>query len=135
MSISRFAAWLYAYGALSALISVALAALTAHGLQGMAPTGARGVAWFEPATASQMDHALGVILVVAVSDQLTAGRARQFMRAAALLLAAGALLFPAGLYALSFNGPAFFAPWGGTAAILGWAVFAVGAILALRERK
>ena len=130
MKISKFAASLYVFAALSALVSVALAALTAHGLQRIAPTGAQALEWFKTATDFQMSHALGVILVAAIADQIEAGRARGLMRAAALLLAVAALLFPAGLYSLSFDGPAFFAPWGGTASLAGWAVFAVAVVLA-----
>jgi len=134
MTLSRFAVGMYIFGALSALISVALAALTSHGLANLAPAGDAAVEWFKIATDFQMSHALGLILVTAIAEQLAAGRPRMLMRAAAVLLGAGALLFPAGLYSLSFGGPVFFAPWGGTAAMAGWALFAVAAGLALKSK-
>jgi len=48
---------------------------------------------------------------------------------ASYFLAAGAILFPGSLYSVSFGGPVFFAPYGGTAAMIGWALFGVGAVL------
>ena len=135
MTLSRFATGIYVFAALMALVSVAAAALTSHGLANLAPTGEAAVEWFKIATTFQMDHALGAILVTAIAEQLAIGRARMLMRAAAVLLGAGALLFPAGLYSLSFGGPVFFAPWGGTAAMAGWAVFAVSAVLALKPKS
>lgn len=134
MTPSRFAVGLYAFGALSALISVALAALTSHGLASLAPAGDQAVEWFKIATTFQMDHALGLILVTAISEQLAVGRPRVLMRAAAVLLSAGSLLFPMALYSLSFAGPVFFAPYGGIAAMAGWALFAVAAVLALKSK-
>ncbi len=131
---SRFAVGLYAFGALAALVSVALAAFTSHGLLEVAPTGDQAVVWFKIATSFQMDHALGLVLAGALSEQFAAGRPRTVMRAAAVLLGAGALLFPGALYSLSFGGPSFFAPYGGFAAMAGWALFAVAAILALRAK-
>jgi len=133
MKPSGFAVSIYVLSAISALLSVALAALTSHGLQGLAPTGPQAVEWFKIATPFQMDHALGAILVAAVADQLAAGRARQVMQIGAVSLLAGGVLFAGGLYSLSFNGPAFFAPWGGFAAMAGWILFAVGAVMALRK--
>jgi uncharacterized membrane protein YgdD (TMEM256/DUF423 family) len=132
MTPSRFAVGLYVFGALSALVSVALAALTSHGLAALAPTGDQAVVWFRIATDFQMNHALGLILVTAISEHMAAGRPRALMRAAAVLLAAGALLFPAALYSLSFLGPSFFAPFGGVAAMAGWALFAVAGLMTLK---
>ena len=135
MRPSLFATVLYVFGAVSGLISVALAALTAHGLDRLAPTGVQAVEWFKIATTFQMDHALGLILVTAISDHLAMGRARNLMRASACFLAVGALLFPAALYSLSFEGPVFFAPYGGIAAMAGWGLFAVSAVIAYRNKS
>ena len=134
MTVSRFAAGLYIYGALSALVSVSLAALASHGLAGLAPAGEQAVEWFRIATDFQMNHALGLILVTAISEHLIPGHARTMMRMAAGFLAAGALLFPAALYSLSFLGPSFFAPFGGVAAMVGWALFAVAGLSTLRRQ-
>ena len=134
MTPSRFAVGLYVFGALSALVSVALAALTSHGLANLAPAGELAVEWFKIATSFQMNHAIGLIVVTAISEHLAAGRPRAIMRAAAVLLAAGSFLFPVALYSLSFAGPSYFAPYGGIAAMGGWALFAVAAVLALKAR-
>ena len=100
----------------------------------MPPAGDQAVAWFKIATSFQMDHTLGLIFVTAIADQLSAGRARSVMRAGAVLLGAGALLFPTALYSLSFLGPSFWAPYGGFAAMAGWIAFGVGAVMALKSR-
>jgi uncharacterized membrane protein YgdD (TMEM256/DUF423 family) len=131
MTPSRFAVGIYAFGAVSALASVALAAFPSPGLQGLAPTGALAVEWFKIGTDFQMNHALGMILVAAIADHLHEGRGRTLMRTAAVLLGAGALLFPGSLYLLSFDGPAFLAPWGGVAAMAGWGLFAAAGFFAL----
>lgn len=133
MNLSRFAAASYIAGAVLALVSVAAAALTSHGLVKIAPTGAQAVEWFKIATGFQITHALGMILVTVIAEQLTPGRARTVMRAGAVLLGVGALLFPGALYSLSFTGPSFFAPWGGFAAMAGWIAFAVGAAIAVKR--
>ncbi len=128
-AISRFAVVLYVIGAVCGLLSVALAAVAAHALVNIAPTGEQAVIWFREATAFQMNHALGLIFVTAISDRLQWGRGRNLMRAAAIFLAAGAILFPGALYSASFGGPVFFAPYGGMAAMIGWALFGVGGVI------
>jgi len=135
MTLSRFAVGSYVFGALSALVSVAAAAFTSHGLVTTAPAAELAVEWFKIATNFQITHAIGVIVVAAIADQLQAGRAQMLMRAAAVLLAAGSFLFPVALYSLSFAGPSFFAPYGGFAAMAGWLLFAVAAVLALKSRS
>jgi uncharacterized membrane protein YgdD (TMEM256/DUF423 family) len=134
MTLTRFAAGSYVFAGLSALVSVALAALTSHGLANLAPAGDQAVEWFKIATSFQMNHAIGMIAVTAISDKLVARRPRILMRAAVVLLAAGSFLFPAALYSLSFAGPVFFAPYGGFAAMAGWALFAVAAVMALKSK-
>ncbi len=128
-AISRFAVILYIIGAVCGLLSVALAAVAAHALVDIAPTGEQAVIWFREATAFQMNHALGLIFVTAISERLQWGRGRNLMRAAAIFLAAGAILFPGALYSASFGGPVFFAPFGGMAAMIGWALFGVAAVV------
>ncbi len=135
MTFSRFAVGVYIFAALSALISVAAAALTSHGLASLAPTGEAAVEWFKIATSFQINHAIGSIVVTAIAEQLAFGRPRMLMRASAVLLAAGSFLFPVGLYSLSFGGPVFTAPYGGVSAMAGWALFAVSAFLALRAKS
>jgi len=127
--MSKFAAAMYSLAGLAALLSVALAALTAHALASIAPTGDQAVAWFREATAFQMSHALGLMIVTTVAERIT-GRAQRLMRAACYLLLAATVLFPAALYSVSFNGPVFFAPFGGVSAMAGWALFGVAAWMA-----
>ena len=134
-AISRFAMVLYAIGALCGLLSVALAAFAAHALANVAPTGEQAVIWFKEATAFQMNHALALIFVAAISDRLQGAGGRNLMRAAAVFLAAGAILVPGSLYSVSFGGPVFLAPFGGTAAMIGWALFGVGAVVAYVKRQ
>ena len=134
MTFSRFAVGMYVFAALSGLIAVALMAFTSHGLLQVAPTGEQAVTWFKIATSWQMDHTLAWRLVTAIADQVSNDRARKVMRVAVVLMAAGALLFPAALYSLSFHGPSFFAPWGGFAAMAGWILFGVGALLTLKRQ-
>jgi uncharacterized membrane protein YgdD (TMEM256/DUF423 family) len=134
MAPSPFAVVMYVIAALSGFAGVAAAALTSHGLQGLAPTGELAVEWFKIATNFEITHALGVILVTALAERFGEGRAQVVTRVGAILLAAGAVLFPTALYSLSFNGPAFWAPFGGTAAMGGWALFGVGAVMAGRKK-
>ncbi len=131
--MSPFAITLYVVGALLALVSVALDAFAAHGLAQAAPVGAQAVDWFRQATNFQMNHALGLIFITLVSERLTPGVPKTTLRLAAVVMAAGAILFPGGLYSLSFAGPGFFAPWGGFAVMAGWLLFAAGALLSFRR--
>ena len=134
MILSRFAVGAYVFGALSALVSVAAAAFTSHGLATVAPAADLAVEWFKIATNFQITHAIGMIVVAAISDHLPAGRPRAAMRMGAGLLGAGSFLFPVALYSLSFAGPSFFAPYGGFAAMAGWIAFAIGAVLAFKAK-
>lgn len=124
--MSRFAVILYTFGAVIALLSIALDAFAAHGLVAVAPAGEQAVIWFQTGTRFQMNHALGLLIVTAISERLDAGPARTLLRAAAVAMAAATLLFPGSLYAISFGGPGFLAPYGGYAAMLGWLLLAVG---------
>jgi uncharacterized membrane protein YgdD (TMEM256/DUF423 family) len=133
--MSRFAAILYGFAGLSGLLVVALSALAAHALAAIAPTGDQAVIWFKEATAFQMSHTLGFIVATMISERLAPRLGRRLMRLAAVLLAAATVLFPGALYAVSFNGPVFFAPIGGIAAMAGWAVFGVAAWFAYRDAK
>jgi uncharacterized membrane protein YgdD (TMEM256/DUF423 family) len=129
--MSPFAVTLYVIGALLALISVAADAFAAHGLVTMAPAMEQAVVWFKEGANFQMNHALGLLIVTALAERLTAGRARAALRLAAVSFAVGAVLFPGALYSISFAGPGFFAPWGGYAAMIGWLLFAAGAVMGL----
>jgi uncharacterized membrane protein YgdD (TMEM256/DUF423 family) len=131
--MSLFAATLYVIGAMLALVSVAADAFAAHGLVTMAPAMEQAVAWFKEGANFQMNHALGLLIATAVGERL-AGRSRTILRLAAVFFAAGAVLFPGALYSISFAGPGFFAPWGGFAAMIGWLLFTIGAVMEVSSR-
>jgi len=128
MKPTRFSAAVYAFAGLAGLLAVGLEAYAAHGLPHGTPEGDHAVALFKQATQFQMDHALALILIRLVADRLGAGTAQKILCAATGFMAAGVVLFPGALYAAAFDKPHFFAPWGGTAAMVGWLLFAVGAL-------
>lgn len=127
--MSPFAVTLYVFGALVALLSVAADAFAAHGLVAIAPAAEQAVVWFKEATNFQMNHALALLIATVLSERLAIGRARTVLQASAVFFAAATVLFPGALYSISFAGPGFFAPWGGFAAMIGWVLLAVGALL------
>ena len=131
---SLFAVIMFVIAGISGGVSVGLAAFADHGLANMVADGASAVGLFKEATAFQMNHALAVILATVLSERVGPGRAQSVFRGAAGLLALGAILFPTALYSRVFGGPVFWAPWGGIAAMVGWASFAVAALFSLRER-
>jgi uncharacterized membrane protein YgdD (TMEM256/DUF423 family) len=136
MKFSRFTLVFIIFGALAALLSVAAAAFAAHGAASLAPMGARAAGWFEKAAAFQMDHALGLILMVLAAELLHTGLGAILMRAGAVLLAVAIVLFSGSLYWASFGGSSALAPVGGFAAMGGWVVFAAGAATLLwRKHK
>lgn len=132
--MSPFAVVLYIFGALMALMSVCADAYAAHGLAAAAPAMEQAVVWFKEGANFQMNHALGLLIITTVAERVPAGRARTLMRAAAVLLAAGTVLFSFALYSISFAGPGFFAPYGGFAVMIGWLLFAAGAVMTLSRR-
>ena len=103
--MSRFAAILFVFGAVMALLSVAADAFAAHGLASMAPAMEQAVVWFKEGTNFQMNHALALLIATAVSERV-AGRAQKVLRAAAISFAAATVLFPGALYSISFAGMA-----------------------------
>jgi uncharacterized membrane protein YgdD (TMEM256/DUF423 family) len=132
--MSRFAVILTAFAAIMALLSVAADAFAAHGLVAVAPAMEQAVVWFKEGANFQMNHALGLLIATHVAERLEDGRARTFIRAGAVAMAVGCVLFPGALYSISFAGPGFFAPWGGYAVMIGWILLAVGAVMAARRR-
>lgn len=129
--MSPFSASLYAFGALMALVSVMADAFAAHGLVTAAPAMEQAVVWFKEGANFQMNHALGVLIATAAADRAALGPPRAIFRMSAILLASSTVLFPGALYSISFAGPGFFAPWGGFVAMMGWILFATGAVKAL----
>ena len=133
MTLRKTTAAIIVYAAIAGLTSVALAAFAAHGLSKVAPTGEQGVAWFTQATDFQMNHALALILLAVLTDRMADGVARTICLVAAGLMSVSIILFAGSLYSLSFNGPGDLAPVGGFCSMIGWAIFAGGAVLAARK--
>jgi len=104
-------------GALLAALGVALGAFGAHALRGVLDATAQG--WWQTAVQYQMWHALGLLAI---------GAARvPGSRLAALLLAAGTLVFCATLYLMALGAPRWLGaitPIGGSLMIAGWLVLA-----------
>ncbi len=124
----------FTFAGLAGASSVALGAFAVHGLAKFVPEGTaeRGVSLFAQATDFQMSHTLSLIVVVLVSERVGAGFAQMVLRASALLMGAAICLFPGALYSAAFGGPQWWAPYGGTSAMIAWLLFAVGALLSLR---
>ena len=104
---------LVAAGALLAAAAVGLGAFGAHALEGRVSAEALG--WWQTATNYLLPHAVAVVAI-----GLT-GRAS--MALPAWLLASGAALFAATLFAMALGGPRWLGavtPLGGTAMIAGW---------------
>jgi uncharacterized membrane protein YgdD (TMEM256/DUF423 family) len=132
MKPSCLAAILYAVAGIAAMLSVGVAAFAAHGLAHVASANERAAELFKRGTEFQMTHALALILIAIVADRLMPGLARNILWTAAGFMIAAFVLFPTALYASAFDKPHFWAPWGGMAAMIGWLLFAVGALLTIR---
>lgn len=101
-------------GAVLAFLAVALGAFGAHGLKDLVSP--ERLATFETAVRYQMYHALALLLIAVLPQEL--GRA-------ALPLFWGVLIFSGSLYLLVATGFAWFgavAPIGGGLMLLGWAL-------------
>ncbi len=108
---------LVALGAGLAGLAVALGAFGAHALK--ARVGAEALGWWDTAVHYQMWHALAVFALG------LSGASR--VRLPALLLAGGAALFAATLYAMTLGAPLWLGaitPIGGLAMITGWILLA-----------
>jgi uncharacterized membrane protein YgdD (TMEM256/DUF423 family) len=106
-----------AAGAALAGTAVALGAFAAHALKGSLSPDALG--WWQTAVQYQMWHGLALVALAATGD------AR--LKPPAILLAAGAMLFSASLYAMALGAPHWLGavtPVGGLAMIAGWALTA-----------
>ncbi len=111
---------LVALGALLAGLAVMLGAFGAHALKDR--IGAEALGWWQTAVQYQMWHALAVLALGLCG--------RRWMILPASMLAGGAFLFSATLYAMALGGPRWLGavtPLGGLAMIGGWAVLAVRA--------
>lgn len=115
-------------GALSAAISVALAAAGAHTLANLPEL---SQSWFRTALQYQQFHALGLLAV----GLLALRHASMWLSLAGWLMIAGTLLFSGNLYLRSladFHELHAVTPFGGGAFILGWLALAVGVLRSKR---
>ncbi len=132
MSLRRSTSFIIAFASIAGLSAVALAAFAEHGAATVAPA-AKAVSWILQATDFQMSHALALILIAVLTDRMADGLARMMCLGAAALMALSILFFPGSLYSLSFNGPGDLAPVGGFCAMIGWAIFGIGALVGARK--
>ncbi|WP_339831740.1 DUF423 domain-containing protein [uncultured Parvibaculum sp.] len=111
-------------GALSGLVSVALGAFAAHGLQ--ARVGAAELAAFETGARYHMFHALALLAVAWVAAQ----GGGTFAQAAGWAFFVGTILFSGSLYYLGLTGSralVLVTPIGGIAFLAGWLALAFSA--------
>ncbi len=120
------AARLWWWGAVLSGAAVLLGAFGAHALKAMLsqePDSAARLATFETGNKYHFIHALALGWLGLASEQLRP----RLARSAALLFAAGMVLFSGSLYLLAVSGIRWFGavtPLGGVAFLAGWACFA-----------
>jgi uncharacterized membrane protein YgdD (TMEM256/DUF423 family) len=115
-------------GAVAALLSVAIGAFGAHLLENR--ISAHYLDVYHTGVQYHMAHALGILLIAALSDKL---ESRKMALWAARLLLIGIVLFSGSLYALALTGIGILGavtPLGGLAFLAGW----VCLVLAARKR-
>jgi uncharacterized membrane protein YgdD (TMEM256/DUF423 family) len=111
-------------GALSGLLTVALGAFGAHGLEGR--LGPQAMDWWDKAVAYQGLHALALL----VSGLLGLHTRQRALTIAGWAYSAGTLLFSGSLYLLALTGERWLGavtPFGGTAFLVGWGALATAA--------
>ncbi len=117
----------FAAGAIVALLSVAIGAFGAHGLEGKLD--ARAMSSFQTAARYQMFHALALIVVAWACERWPG----TLPKVAGYAFLSGIVLFCGSLYALSLGSPRAFgavAPVGGLSFMIGWGCLAAAAIVA-----
>lgn len=113
-----------ALAAFAALLSVALGAFGAHGLEGKVE--AKALGWWETGTFYLLSHAVAAL---AIGLSAKAG----WYQTGALTLLAGAALFAGTLYAMTLGAPRWLGaitPIGGAAMLAGWAMVIMAALRA-----
>lgn len=112
-------------GSLNLLLAVGLGAFGAHGLKTLLT--ADQMATYQTAVHYHMIHALGILLVAILSQNLKSTRQVLW---SARCLGIGILLFSGSLYVLSVSSIKFFGfitPIGGVAFLAGWLLLALAA--------
>lgn len=114
-----------ALGALAGMTGVMLGAFGSHALEGV--LSAERLAVWETGVRYQLVHALALVAVALLARSGDSG----WLRAAAVTLVFGLVLFPGSLYALCLTGIGAFGavtPIGGVLWIAGWALLFVHAL-------
>ena len=113
-------------GSLNMLVSVGLGAFGAHGLK--SKLSADMLAVYQTGVQYHMIHALGILLIAALSLKLPTG---SLVSWSGWFLFIGIILFSGSLYALSISGIRILGaitPFGGVAFLVGWLLLAYAAI-------
>lgn len=114
----------FAFAAVSGLLSVALGAFAAHGLRGQLEDKLMNA--FETGVTYQMQHSLALL---AVGICLSIWGRNGLLVSAGGFFMAGILLFSGSLYLLALTGwrwPGPITPLGGVCLIIGWGLLAAG---------
>ena len=116
-------------GALNALLSIALGAFGAHGLEGKLSEHMMDV--YRKAVQYHMMHSLGLIFVALLSERLTGTNLVNWAR---WVMLAGIIIFSGSLYVLSMTGISALGaitPIGGIAFLISWFLIILAAIKVL----
>jgi len=116
-------------GALNALLSIALGAFGAHGLEGKLSEHMMNV--YRKAVQYHMMHSLGLIFVALLSERLTG---TSLVNWAGWVMFAGIVIFSGSLYVLSMTGISALGaitPIGGIAFLISWFLIILAAIKVL----
>lgn len=126
----EFHRWLLMAGSLNMFLAVALGAFGSHLLKASLPPDLMAV--FHTANQYHFYHALG-LLATGIAVGLFPGS--RLLRFSGIVILAGVVLFSGSLYVLSLTGLRWIGaitPFGGTAFLLGWMLFAAGVWKGLR---
>ncbi len=125
MSTAHDSRWILAAGGLLIAAATLLGALGAHALQSRVAPDRLEV--YETAVRYHFYHGLGLLAIGLAARAIDSG----LLRAAAILVIVGIVLFSGSLYALTFGAPrviGVMTPVGGVALIAGWIVFAAAVL-------
>ncbi|MDF2154871.1 DUF423 domain-containing protein [Vibrio sp. CAU 1672] len=120
--------WLLAFSGLSGLVSVALGAFAAHGLQSRLSPYLSGV--FETGVLYQFIHTLAIALCAALLLVNLGQKVQKYFFIAAICFIIGIFCFSGSLYALALTGIKWFGPitpLGGLFFMIGWCLFFLAA--------
>jgi uncharacterized membrane protein YgdD (TMEM256/DUF423 family) len=122
--VNAWSKWFFILGSLNMFLAVALGAFGAHALKESLPPGSMAV--YQTGNQYHFYHALGLLAVGLAAGFFPGSRLLRWSAAAIL---AGLVLFSGSLYGLSLTGQRWIGvitPFGGTAFMVGWLLFAAG---------